>query len=96
MDKREAGKQKAEEFVARLAQSLNLDAAAYRLLWWPEIPGEPAGAGRPNDTTMPLRVYKGNSWRSIGLAGSDVDGSVDDPELLKKYESEVAQCLTEL
>ena len=44
----------------------------------------------------PLRMYKGNNWRSIGFAGSDIDGSVDDPEMLKKYESEAVQSLAEL
>ena len=96
MDKREAGMHRAEELVTKVARSMNLEGVAYVFLWWPEILAEPSGAGRPNDTTMPLRVYKGNSWRSIGFAGSDIDGSVDNPESLNKYESEVVQCLSEL
>ena len=96
MDKREAGKNNVGELVAKLARSMKLDAAVYRLLWWPKILPEPGGADKVNDTTMPLRVYKGNHWSWLEFAGSDVDGSVDDPELLNKYESEVARCLTEL
>ena len=65
-------------------------------LWWPEILPEPGGVGWPNDTTVPLRMYKGNSWRSIAFAASDIDRSVDNPEVLKKYESEVVQSLAEL
>lgn len=97
MDRREAGMQRAEDLVTKVARSMKLDGMAYEFLWWPEIlAGPAAGAGRPNDTTMPLRVCKGNSWRSIGFAGSDIDGSVDNPELLNRYESEVVQCLGEL
>ena len=96
MDKREAGMRRAEEFVTKLAQNMKQGSVAYEFRWWPEIPAGPAGAGGPNDTTMPLRVYKGNSWRSIGFAGSDIDASENDPDVFKKYESEVAQSLLEL
>jgi hypothetical protein len=96
MNKREAGMHRAEELVTKVARSMKLEGVAYEFLCWPEIPAEPVGAGRPNEATLPLRVYKGNSWRSIGFAGSDIDGSVDNPELLNKYESEVVQCLSEL
>jgi hypothetical protein len=41
-------------------------------------------------------MYKGNSWRLIGFAASDIDRSVNNPEVLKKYESEVVQSLAEL
>ncbi len=95
MDKREAGKRNAEEFVTRVARTMKQEAA-YEFLWWPEIQTGPAGAGMMNDTTLPLRVYRANSWRSIGFAGSDLDRSVDDSEALNKYEGEVAQCLNEL
>jgi hypothetical protein len=96
MDTHEAGKQKTEQFVARVARSLKLEGCVDRFLWWPEVLPEPGGTGRPGDTTVPLRLYKGNSWRSIGFAGSDIDGSVDDPAVLGKYEGEVAQSLAEL
>jgi hypothetical protein len=92
MDRHEAGKQKTEEFVTKVMQSVKQDAVVDALIWWPEILPE----GRPNDTTVPLRMYKGNSWRSIGFAASDIDRSVDDPEVLKKYESEVVQSLAEI
>lgn len=96
MDKHEAGKQNAEQFVTKIMQSMKQDGVVDAFLSWPEILHEPGGAGGPNDTTVPLRMYKGNSWRSIAFAGSDIDGSVDDPETLKKYESEVVQSLAEM
>ncbi len=96
MDKHEAGKQKTEEFVTKVMQNIQQDGVVDALIWWPEILSEPGRADRPNDTTVPLRMYKGNSWRSIGFAASDIDRSVDDPEVLKKYESEVVQSLAEL
>ena len=93
MEKHEAGKQKAEQFVTKVMRTMKQDGVVDAFLWWPEILPEPGGS---NDTTVPLRMYKGSSWRSIGFAGSDIDGSVDDPEVLKKYESEVVQSLAEL
>jgi hypothetical protein len=96
MDKREAGKKSVEEFVTKVARGMKQETTPYEFLWWPEIPAEAAGEGMPNDMTIPLRVYKGNSWRSIDFAGSDIDGSADNPDLLNKYENEVAQCLGEL
>jgi len=96
MDKHEAGKQKAKQFVTEIVRSMKRDGVVDAFLWWPESLPEPGGVSRANDTTVPLRMYKGNSWRSIGFTGSDIDGSVDDPEVLKKYESEVVQSLAEL
>jgi hypothetical protein len=96
MDKHEAGKRNAEQFVTKITQSTKQDGVVDAFLWWLEIPHEPYGAGGPNDTTVPLRMYKGNSWRSIAFAGSDIDGSMDDPEMLKKYESEIVQSLAEI
>lgn len=94
MDKREAGMRRAEEFVTNVARGLNQGTVEF--LWWPEIPAEPSGAGGPKGAALPLRLYKGNSWRSIAFAGSDIDGSGDDPDVFKRYESEVAQNLREL
>ncbi|MGA2614562.1 MAG: hypothetical protein ABSG38_14080 [Spirochaetia bacterium] len=93
MDTHEAGKQRAEQFVTEIVRSLKQDGLVDAFLWWPEVLPEPGG---PGDTTVPLRIYKGNSWRLIGFAGSDIDGSVDNPAVLKKYEDEVAQSLAEL
>jgi hypothetical protein len=96
MDKREAGKRKAEELVAKVMSRMNGSGAVDSLLWWPEILPETSGAGTPGDTTIPLRVFRGTSWKSIGFAGSDIDASGERPEVLQKYESEIVQCLTEL
>jgi len=59
MDKHEAGKQKAEQFITKVVRSMKQDGAVDAFLWWPEILPELGGAGRPNDTTVPLRMYKG-------------------------------------
>ena len=96
MDKSEAGKRNVEEYVTKVARGVKPETALYELVWWPEIRAEAGAGGIPNDTTIPLRVYRGNSWRSIEFAGSDIDGSVGNPELLNKYQGEVAQCLMEL
>ena len=95
MDTREAGKQKAEELVANVMSRMN-GGAVDSFLWWPEIPAETSGAGTPGDTTIPLRVFRGTSWKSIAFAGSDIDASAERPDVLQKYESEIVQCLTEL
>jgi hypothetical protein len=96
MDTREAGKQNAEDFVTKVVQRLKQDGSVDSFLWWPEISPEPGGPGAPGDTVVPLRVFKGRSWKSIAFAGSDIDGSVDNPRVLDKYEREVEQCVTEL
>lgn len=96
MDTRETGMRNVEELVMKTARGLDQETAAYELLWWPEIPGQAGGAGLPSDTRVPLRLYKGNSWKSIEFAGSDIDGSVTDSTLLARYEDEVARCLREM
>jgi len=88
MDRREAGKQRTEQFVAAFVHGLKQDGAAPSLLWWP--------TDTPDDTTVLLRIYQGTSWRAIGFAASDVDGSVADPSVLKKYERELAEVMGEL
>ncbi len=88
MDKREAGRQKAEHLVAEVARGLKQAGPVGTLLWW--TPDE------PDDAKASLRIYRGNSWRAIEFAQSDVDQSADDPAVLKKYEGEIAQALTEL
>lgn len=88
MDRREEGKQRAVQFVTEVARGLKPEVSVSTLLWWPP--------DRPDDGKLPLRLYKGNSWRSIEFAESDIDASSDDPEVLKKYASEIAQVLAEL
>jgi hypothetical protein len=96
MDKREAGKQRTEQFVTELVRNLKLEGSVGAYLWWPSGPSKPGDPERPDDTTVPFRIYKGNNWRAIEFAASDVDASVDDPEVLRKYEGEIAQSLAEL
>jgi hypothetical protein len=88
MDRREAGKQRTEKFVAAFVHGLNLAGDAPSLLWWP--------TDRLDDTTVLLRLYRGTSWRAIAFAGADVDGSVGDPGVLAKYEQELAEVMAEL
>ena len=95
MNKREAGKQRAEQFVTEVAQRVKPEAVS-SLLWWPADPPKSGVASGADDPMVRLRIYSGRSWRSIGFAGSDLDGSVEDPAALKKYESEIAESLAEL
>jgi hypothetical protein len=96
MDRREAGKQKAEQFVRDLVKGLAQDGLVSALLWWSGGPAAPGGAGSPGEAAVVLRMYRGNSWRAIEFAASDIDGSIEKPELLQKYASDVTQNLTEL
>jgi len=92
MDGHEAGKKCTERFVTEAVRKLGKEGSVDAFLWQPE---ERGGSSRPDDTTVQLRMYKENSWRQVGFAGSDIDGSVDNPEVLKKYEGEIAQALAE-
>jgi hypothetical protein len=103
MDVHDAGKKKVEQFAWDIVKSLKLDGQVDAFLWWLASPPEPAGAieatGAADGTGDPpvvMRMYKGNSWRSVEFAASDIDGSTEKPELLKKYEGEITESLLEL
>lgn len=96
MNRREAGKQRAEQFVTELARGLKREGSVGSLPWWSTGAPELNGVDKPGDMTVHLRICKGKSWRSIGFAGSDIDGCVDDSQVLKKYEGEIAEILAEL
>jgi hypothetical protein len=42
-----------------------------------------------------MRIYRGNHWRSIEFDQSDIRNCVGSPDVLKKYEPELAEILTE-
>jgi hypothetical protein len=86
MTETELGKQRSEQFITALAKKLSLDPGQFVLLWWS---GE-------EEATIPLRIYKGNSWRLNNFSKSDVDNCVKSPEVLAKYEDEITQILTDL
>ena len=96
MDGHEAGKQIAEQFVRGVVKSLTPDGHVDAFLWWLASPPTPGGAAGMGAAPLALRMYRGNSWRSVEFAASDIDGSVEKPDVLKKYEGEIAQSLLEL
>jgi hypothetical protein len=84
--KREAGKRATEQFVADVWRAQKPLDVVGSLLWWPSTP---APSGSPDEEILPLRIYKGTSWGLIEFSSTDVDGSVDAPDMLKKYTGEV-------
>jgi hypothetical protein len=100
MDGHEAGKKKAEQFAREILKNLKLDGRVEAFLWWVASPAGAAGvsveADVPGDPPVVMRMYRGNSWRSVEFAASDLDGSTEKPELLKKYEGEISEGLLEL
>jgi len=96
MNETELGKQRLEQFIAEVAKKLGLNSAQFVLLWWsPELQGTNQEIGK-EEATMPLRVYKGNSWRLQSFSKSDIDNCVKSPDVLAKYEDEITQILTDL
>jgi len=96
MNETELGKQRSEQFIAEVAKKLYLDSGQFALLWWsPELQGTNEKTGK-EEATIPLRIYKGNSWRVKNFSKSDIDNCVKSPEVLAKYEDEITQILTDL
>ena len=88
MDELEEGKSRAEEFIRELAKASNHEDAVGSLLWW--------GEGSSANAVMALRIYKGNRWGLVELARSDVESCVRAPEVLKKYEGDIARILADM
>jgi hypothetical protein len=99
MNETELGKQRSEQFITEVAKKLDLDSDQFVVLWWspelPELQGTNEKTGK-EEATMPLRIYKGNSWRLKNFSKSDIDNCVKSPEVLAKYEDEITQILTDL
>jgi hypothetical protein len=96
MNETEPGKQRSEQFVAEVAKKMGLDSGQFTFLWWsPELQGTNQGSGK-EDQTVPLRIYRGNSWRMQGFSRSDLENCVKSPDVLAKYEDEITQILTDL
>lgn len=95
MDTSELGKKRMEELITEQMRSLDHDSGLYTFLWWSPDPQ----ANRKNtqtEVTVPLRLYKGNSWRLIEFSQSDLNHCSESPELLQKYEGEIKQILMDL
>ena len=91
----EAGKKRVEQYILEVARGVNQENALGTVLWWPADSSKPNGGGAPGVEL--LRIYnKGSSWRSMEVARADIDGCVDAPEVLKKYEGEIAQILADI
>lgn len=96
MDTIELGKKRAEEFITEQMRSLDRDSGMYALLWWTPDPLDPDRESTHAQMTVPLRLYKGNSWRLVKFSKSDLDDCAKSPELLQKYEEEIRQALMDL
>ena len=91
----ETGKNRVERYILEVARGMNREDSVGTVLWWP-TPSDSVHGGGVSGGEI-LRIYnKGTGWRSMEIARPDLDGCLDHPELLTKYESEVSQILVEL
>lgn len=91
-----AAREQVEKLILQLANARNLAQGAYSFVWWEREMPEPdpvAGTGGP---PIPLRIYCGNRWRQIEFAGPDLDACVRSPEVLKKYEEDIVEILSNI
>ena len=65
-------------------------------VWWENTRAEPIDESFHGDPNVSLRIYRGNNWRLMEFLRSDMDDCGGSPEVLKKYEGEISQILTEL
>jgi len=96
MDAIEEGKERVEQLITRIAQGMKPASAVSSFVWWSNGSPEQNAEGAHDDAQLPLRIYRGNSWRSMEFRRSDVEGCAASPEMLTKYEGEIAQILAEL
>jgi hypothetical protein len=86
----DAGKDAVETLIRKIAREASPPIAVSSFVWWS------SGEGETAESRLPLRIYNGNSWRSMDFLTADVEGSAAAPGLLSKYEGDIAQILTEL
>ena len=91
----ETGKKRVEQYILEVARGLKRQDSLGTVLWWPTKSAGTNGGGVPGPEV--LRIYnKGSSWRSMQVSRPDLDGCMDDPHLLEKYESEISEILVEI
>lgn len=88
------GKERIERFIAQLASDMKRESAAGSFVWWTPATVESSAAGGVA-AMVPMRIYRGNHWRSIEFDQSDIRNCVGSPDVLKKYETELAEILAE-
>jgi len=95
-----AAREQVEKFILQLANDRSLAASVDSFVWWePEAPVPGAGLGPGAGTggsPISLRIYSGSRWRQIAFAGPDLDACVRSPEVLKKYEEEIVEILSNI
>jgi hypothetical protein len=97
-----AAREQVEKFILQLANERNLASNVDSFVWWePEIPEAAPGAGTrtgtgTGETPVSLRIYRGNRWRQIAFAGPDLDACVRSPDVLRKYEGDIVEILSDI
>jgi hypothetical protein len=90
----EEGKERIERFIAQLASDMKRESAAGSFVWWTPATVESNGAGGAV-AMIPMRIYRGSHWRAIEFDQADVRSCVASPEVLNKYQPELAEILSE-
>jgi hypothetical protein len=90
----EDGKDRVERFILQLASDMKRESAAKSFVWWTPATVESTATGGAI-AMIPMRIYQGNHWRSIDFDQADIRSCVGAPEVLKKYEPELAEILAE-
>ena len=91
-----AAREQVEKLVLQLANDRNLAQGTYSFVWWERERAEPDLGAGPGGSLIPLRIYCGNRWRQIAFAGPDLDACVRSPEVLKKYEEDIVEILSDI
>ena len=96
MSRIDTGKERVEQLIMGLAEGIKPASPVSSLVWWSNVRPETIGASPHDLPNVALRIYRGNSWRSIEFLRSDIDDCGAAPDVLKKYEGEISQILAEL
>jgi hypothetical protein len=96
MSRIDTGKERVEQLIMGLAEEIRPASPVSSLVWWSNGRPETIGASPHDLPNVALRIYRGNSWRSMEFLRSDIDDCGAAPDVLKKYEGEISQILAEL